>query len=170
LTKKVNEMTHTSAKFALLAFFLLTAACSASPAIHTPTPAPIARPTPWGPAAVITAALPDKISCTQGSTRCESWPFNVTFKSENGIGGQVENMRMVFVSSENVVYAEGGYPQWMGVNIPIAANGGGQYQGKATNPAEPDLKGGRMDFFYQGYDGNGNKFSGKLSVSLAGNN
>jgi hypothetical protein len=142
--------------------------CGDEGILYGPTPTFTPRPTPWGPAAKITVSLPTTISCKKSGERCMEWPFLVTFTSENNIGGRVENMRLVFVTKDNVGYAEGGYPTWVSVNIPIPADGKAQYTGKAVNPKEPDLEGGRMDFYYQGTDANGNKFSGKISTILAG--
>jgi hypothetical protein len=150
----------------LLISFSFISGCSGASqsSAHTPTFTP--RPTPWGPPASITARLASTLPCKLSGDRCREWQFTVTFTSDNNIGGKLENMRMAFVSRENEVYAKGGFPTWFGVNIIIPANGSAQYQGKVVNPKTPDLAGGRMDFFYQGYDDNGNKFSGKISVTL----
>lgn len=154
--------------FQILIFLIFTvlflANCSSAPQSPTPTFTP--RPTPWGPPAKISAHLDSSLPCKLSGDCCKEWPFTVTFTSENNVGGKVENMRMAFVSRENEIYAEGGFPTWFGVDIPIPANGSTQYQGKVVNPQKPDLTGGRMDYFYQGFDDNGNKFSGKISVTL----
>lgn len=142
----------------------LLANCNSTPQSPTPTFTP--RPTPWGSPAKITANLASALPCKLSGDRCREWQFTVTFTSVNNIGAKVENMRMAFVSKDNEIYAEGGFPTWFGVDIPILANGSAQYQGKVVNPKKPDLTGGRMDYFFQGYDDNGNKFSGKISVTL----
>jgi hypothetical protein len=148
----------------ILIFFL--ASCSGASQSPTLTATPSIRPTPWGPSAKITARFDSPLPCKLVGERCQEWGFTVTFISENNVGARVENLRMAFVSKENEIYAEGGFPTWFGVDIPIPANGSAQYQGKAVNPGKPDLAGGRMDFIYQGYDENGNKFSGKISATL----
>ena len=150
----------------LLISFIFLSSCDGASQSSAPTPTFTPRPTPWGPPAKVTASLASTLPCKLSGDRCKEWQFTVTFTSENNIGGKLENMRMAFVSRENEIYAEGGFPTWFGVDIPIPANGSAQYQGKVTNPKEPDLTDGRMDYFYQGYDENGNKFSGKISVTL----
>lgn len=153
-------------KFILIFLFSLFALTGCMGATQTAVATFTPRPTPWGPPAKITARLASPLPCKLSGKRCSEWLFTVTFVSENSIGGKVENMRMAFVSRDNEIYAEGGFPTWFGVNILISANGSAQYQGKAVNPQKPDLTGGRMDFFYQGWDDNGNKFSGKMTISL----
>ena len=150
----------------LLISFIFLSSCTGASQSPSPTPTFSPRPTPWGPPAKITANLNSPLTCKLSGSRCKEWQFTVTFTSENNLGAKVENMRMAFVSHENEIYAEGGFPTWFAVNIPIPANGSAQYQGKAVNPKDPDLTDGRMDFFYQGWDDNGNKFSGKISVTL----
>lgn len=150
--------------FLLLISFIFLSSCSS--ASQSPTPTFTPRPTPWGPPAKITADLAATLPCKLSGDRCKEWQFTVTFTSENNIGGKVENMRMAFVSKDNEIYAVGGFPTWFGVDIPIPAKDSAQYQGKVTNPKNPDLTGGRMDYFYQGWDDNGNKFSGKISGTL----
>jgi len=163
-------MTHKLPTRILAIFFAasLLAACTSAGSSGEPTPTFTPRPTPWGPAAKIAVSLPANLPCRRSGNHCADWSFTVAFTAQNNIAAKVENIRMVFVSPENVVYASGGYPQWVSVDIPIPANGAGQYLGKAVNPKDPDLKGGRMDFFYQGYDEHGNKFSGKISTALSG--
>lgn len=153
-------------RFVIIISFILLSGCIITSQFPIPTATPAVRPTPWGPPASIDVRIASSLPCKQSGNRCQDWPFTVTFTSENNIGARVENLRMAFVSKENEIYAEGGFPTWFGVNIPIPANGSAQYQSKAVNPKNPDLAGGRMDFIYQGYDDNGNKFSGKISVSL----
>ncbi len=159
-------MLKKSNQFIILLFISIIFLANCNGAPQTPTPTFTPRPTPWGPTASIAAHLDSSLPCKSSGDRCKEWLFTITFNSENNIGGKVENMRMAFVSKGNEIYAEGGFPTWFGVNIPIPANGSAQYQGKVANPKEPDLTGGRMDFFYQGWDENGNKFSGKISVTL----
>lgn len=153
-------------KFYLLISLLFLSGCAAEGVSPAPTSTFTPRPTPWGPPASITARLASTLPCKLSGDRCREWLFTVTFTSDNNIGAKVENMRMAFVSRENEGFAEGGFPTWFGVNVPIPANGSAQYQGKVINPKTLDLTGGRMDYFYQGYDDNGNKFSGKISVML----
>lgn len=154
--------------FSLLVFLFSLSACSSEGILYGPTATFTPRPTPWGPAAKISVNLPETISCKKSGERCAEWSFTVSFTSENGIGGKVENIRMAFVSKDNIIYAEGGYPTWKAVKVIIPANGSGMYTISVANPKDPDLMGGRMDFMYQGYDANGNKFSGKISVTLTG--
>lgn len=162
MLKKSNRLI-----FLLLISIIFLASCIGATQSQSPTPTFTPRPTPWGPPAKITANLASSLPCKLSGDRCKEWQFTVTFSSENNVGGKVENMRMAFVSKDNEIYAEGGFPTWFAVKILIPANDSAQYLGKVVNPKNPDLTGGRMDYFYQGWDENGNKFSGKLSVTLA---
>ena len=116
-------MVKKTAKFILILFFvaLMLIGCNGAGLSPSPTPTFSPRPTPWGPPAKITANLNSPLTCKLSGSRCKEWQFTVTFTSENNLGAKVENMRMAFVSLENEIFTEGGYPTCVALTSAFSA-------------------------------------------------
>lgn len=134
-----------------------------------PTSTPTTRPTPGGIKAIITVSLPKTIPCTPWETNGCRWNFTATIKSENGIGGRIERFRKVFYTSKGAAYAGVTSKGWDSHLTIIPADGSASYSSWVRTKAGsvPDLRNGRVELYYEGYDDHGYKFSGTVKAMLA---
>lgn len=100
--------------------------------------------------------------------------MSVKFYSENGIGGKIERISVIFFTASGTRYAYGMYgvgETWTKIEIIIPEKGTSSYstmvRTKFNTPQ--DLRNGRVEIAFEGYDLNGNRFDGKVTARLLSN-